>query len=189
MIFALVLTIPSAYLADPPVPMSDLPLNLWQGLQCYFGVSSLTCADDDDDSSCTPDSCNPDSPIFVNLYLLFNQTNSAIAILWLKFGSASGFYLAHTLLVPLGNIVFLLPFLPQSEGWQWSEGISLAVISLGLLFYYHLVSVSCPLDYFSNKLQALWCGSENLDRKKGEEDEYKALLQHDSILDNHRLWS
>eukprot|EP01039_Chlorochromonas_danica_P009060 gene9060-9999_t len=187
-IFALVLTVPSAYLADPPVPMTDLPLNLWQGLQCYFGISSFTCADDDD-GSCTPDSCNPDSPIFVNLYLLFNQTNSAIAILWLKFGSASGFYLAHTLLVPLGNMVFLLPFLPQSEGWQWSEGLSLAVISLGLVFYYNLVSFSCPLDSFNNGLQSLLSGSQILDRKEVEEDEYKALLQHDVILDSNRLLS
>jgi drug/metabolite transporter (DMT)-like permease len=35
--FSLVLAIPSAYASEPPVPISELPANLYNGLECYFG--------------------------------------------------------------------------------------------------------------------------------------------------------
>jgi hypothetical protein len=34
------LAIPTGYLLSPAVPISELPLNTWQGLLCFFGHNS-----------------------------------------------------------------------------------------------------------------------------------------------------
>lgn len=38
--FSIILAIPSAYASDPPVPISELPQNLFDGLKCYVGKFS-----------------------------------------------------------------------------------------------------------------------------------------------------
>jgi hypothetical protein len=90
----------------------DFPKNMWDGLKCYVGINSITCAPGD--VNCTPDQCDPQGPEFVNVFLLFNQAYNLLIILVLKYGSANILYLALTLMVPLGNVAFTLPIVPQS---------------------------------------------------------------------------
>eukprot|EP00981_Chlorochromonas_danica_P014257 scaffold7628_cov253-Ochromonas_danica.AAC.18 len=130
--FSLVLAVPSSLASDPPVPIPDLPANMWNGMKCYVGVNSLTCDDDDD---CTADDCNPQAPMFVNIYLVFNQFYNLLIILILKYGSANLLYLALTLMVPLGNVAFTLPFMPQKQTLQPTDIIGLVVICAGLGCY------------------------------------------------------
>lgn len=65
-LFSIPLAIPAALASAPPVYPDELPMNLMDGLKCYFGVSSYTCSGDDDDD-CVADNCNPRAPIFVNM--------------------------------------------------------------------------------------------------------------------------
>lgn len=130
--FSLVLAVPSALASDPPVPIPELPQNMWNGIRCYFGYSSITC---DDDGSCTADKCFPQAPMFVNIYLVFNQFYNLLIILILKYGSANLLYLALTLMVPLGNVAFTLPFVPQHGPLRSTDIVGLVVICFGLGCY------------------------------------------------------
>lgn len=81
------------------------------------------------------DRCNPQAPEFVNIYLVFNQFYNLLIILILKYGSANLLYLALTLMVPLGNVAFTLPFIPQNAPLQSTDIIGLVVICFGLGTY------------------------------------------------------
>jgi hypothetical protein len=130
--FSLVLAVPSALASDPPVPIPELPANMWNGIKCYVGISTITC---DGDNNCTPDKCFPQAPEFVNIYLVFNQFYNLLIILILKYGSANLLYLALTLMVPLGNVTFTLPFVPQNGPLRPTDIIGLVVICFGLGCY------------------------------------------------------
>ena len=118
--------VPLSLASDPPVAIPDLPGNLYDGLRCYVGISSKQCADDTGDD-CYSDSCNPQGPMFVNIYIFFNQLYKILIILILKYGGANIFYMAMTLMVPLGNITFTLPFIPESQTLASTDIIGLVV--------------------------------------------------------------
>lgn len=105
LLFSLVLCVPSSLASDPPVPIPELPQNLFNGLKCFVGISSVECKDDEDDGECYPDNCNPNAPTFVTCYLIFNQLYNLLILLILKYGSANILWMAMTLMVPLGNVV------------------------------------------------------------------------------------
>jgi hypothetical protein len=131
--FALLFCVPASLATSPPVPIPDLPENLWNGMRCYIGIDSLTCPEGSS-SDCVPDNCSS-SPLYVNLYLLFNQAYNLLIILILKYGSANLLFLALTLQVPLGNAAFTLPFLPGHKPLQFTDIIGLVVICVGLICY------------------------------------------------------
>jgi len=130
-LFSLILCVPSSLVSEPPVPISGLPQNMLDGLKCYVGISTITC----DDDGCTSDRCNPQAPEFVNTYLFFNQLYNLLIILILKYGNANLLYLALTLMVPLGNVAFTLPFIPGRTSLQITDIIGLIVICSGLGIY------------------------------------------------------
>lgn len=131
--FSLVLAVPSALASDPPVAIPDLPANMWGGMKCYFGYNSVTC--DPGESNCDADKCFPHAPEFVNIYLVFNQFYNLLIILILKYGSANLLYLALTLMVPLGNVAFTLPFVPENGPLRPTDIVGLVVICFGLGCY------------------------------------------------------
>ena len=136
--FAIILCIPSSYTSEPPVPVVDLPENIWNGLKCYVGINSLTCPTATDGSSlatdCTPDDCS-NSPLYVNLYLMFNQVYNLLIILIIRYGSANLLFLALTIMVPLGNCAFTLDFVPGHKPLQVTDIIGLVIICSGLVCY------------------------------------------------------
>ena len=81
------------------------------------------------------DSCNPQGPIFVNIYIIFNQAYNLLIILILKFGSANILFMALTIMVPLGNIAFTLPFVPEHSALAVTDIIGLVIIMGGLICY------------------------------------------------------
>jgi len=131
LVFSLILCVPLSYASEPPVPAADLPNNIWQGMRCYIGVNSQTCSDD---GSCVADNCDK-APEFVNIYLFFNQLYNLLIILILKYGSANLFFMAMTLMVPLGNVAFTLPFVPGHQPLRPTDIIGLVVIMAGLICY------------------------------------------------------
>jgi hypothetical protein len=131
--FSLVLCVPSSLVSEPPVPVKDLPANMYAGLKCYVGINTQTCSPGEKD--CHKDDCNPTAPMFVTLYLFFNQLYNLLIILILKYGSANLLFMALTLMVPLGNIAFTLPGIPQRQTLQVTDIVGLVIICLGLGCY------------------------------------------------------
>ena len=166
-LFSLVLCIPASVAADPPVDIPHLPSNLWHGLKCYVGINSVTCATDDDDG-CSTDHCDPASPIYVNIYLFFNLLYNQLIILIIKFGSSNILYLALTLMVPLGNVAFTLPFVPGHSQLRPTDIIGLIVICGGLGCY-----------RFANEIIDCFDGMVNGDDGVG--DKFKAYDFHEVV--------
>jgi drug/metabolite transporter (DMT)-like permease len=133
LLFSILLCVPGALVSDPPVAVPDLPQNLWNGLKCFMGVSSQTCDAGDDD--CTADECYPNAPIFVSIYLVFNQLYNLLILLLIKYGSSNLLWLALTLMVPMGNVAFTLPFVPEHQPLKSTDIIGLVLICGGLGVY------------------------------------------------------
>lgn len=133
------------------------------GLKCYVGISTITC----DDDGCEADRCNPQAPMFVNIYLFFNQLYNLLIILILKYGNANLLYLALTLMVPLGNVAFTLPFIPGRTALQVTDIIGLIVICSGLGIYRFAAKF---IDSFFGKKQI------KLSRDGGGDEEAKVNL-------------
>jgi hypothetical protein len=132
-LFSIPLAIPAALAGDPAVYPADLPENLWNGFRCYVGISSVKAAEDDD--SVHPDNCNPQGPLFVNVYLIFNVCYNILIIFILKYGNANILWLAMTVMVPLGNLAFALPFMPQNTNVTSFDIGGLVIIMVGLVGY------------------------------------------------------
>jgi hypothetical protein len=116
------------------VAMRDVPTNLVDGWNCYVGVDTVTAAMSA--ASGKPvDHCWPGGLVYASLYLVFNQLYNLLIVLMLKYGSANLLYLAMTLLVPLGNIAFALPFMPQAQPLTLVNFVGLAIIMAGLFCY------------------------------------------------------
>lgn len=134
LLFSVILCVPMSQVSDPPIGIDELPQNLLNGAKCLFGVNSLNCADDEGDD-CVSDECNPQGPIFVWLYVLFNQGYNLLILLILKFGSANILWMAMTLMVPLGNVAFTLPSMPERQSLAVTDIVGLIVICSGLGIY------------------------------------------------------
>jgi len=75
------------------------------------------------------------SPLAVNVYMAFNILYNVFIILILKYGGSNVLWLAMTLMVPLGNAAFALPFVPGNKPMTPFDGVGLVVIMIGLIFY------------------------------------------------------
>lgn len=73
--------------------------------------------------------------IYVNIYLLFNVCYNILIIMILKWGSSNILWLAMTVMVPLGNLAFALPFMPGATPVTAFDLVGLVVIMVGLMAY------------------------------------------------------
>lgn len=124
---AIPLTLPASLTQDPKVPISDIPSNLWDGLLCFFGVNSVTTGPYMDDCAL--------APRYVSLYIVFNILYNVLIILLVKYGSSNLLWLGLTLRVPVANITFSLPFVPNRETMHSTDLYGLIVIMLGLVLF------------------------------------------------------
>eukprot|EP01084_Bolivina_argentea_P189048 325238_1 len=122
------LTLPVAELGDPRIPPSKLPKNLWGGLKCFVGVNTVT-------NGIYPDDCWPGALTFFTSYMIFNIVYNILIVYMLKFGSATSLYLAITISVPIGNMVFALPFVPGHTPIHVTDIVGMVCIFIGLLQY------------------------------------------------------
>ena len=51
--------------SNPPITLTEWPANIIDGINCYFGFATIT-------TGCHPDDHCDESPIYVNIFLLFN---------------------------------------------------------------------------------------------------------------------
>jgi drug/metabolite transporter (DMT)-like permease len=127
--FSLVLAFPAGMSSSPSVSPLDLPRNVWDGIQCYLGHGTV-------ETGCHPDSmCSFHAALFVNVCLICNFVYSFFIMFVLKYGSSDLLFLALTIMVPIGNIAFALPFMPESQPMHASDLVALAVIMSGLVLY------------------------------------------------------
>ncbi len=133
--FSCLICIPAAYTSEPPISISELPKNLYDGLLCFGGVNSVTCAAGTDDGECVPDDCYSRAPVLVSVYLVFNQIYNLLIILIIKYGSSNLLFMALTVMVPLGNFAFTLPFVPGHAPLKPTDVIGLLIICGGLVCY------------------------------------------------------
>jgi drug/metabolite transporter (DMT)-like permease len=124
-VWQLLLTLPMAVPAAPTcgITISEIPTNFFDGMKCYAGENSQPS-----------DDCHM-SVLLVNVYLMFNIGYNILIIMILKHGSANTLWLALTVMVPLGNIAFTLPFVPGNRPLQLTDIIGLVVIMVGLCSY------------------------------------------------------
>lgn len=127
LLMAIPLTVPAAMVGDPSVQPAHLLENLADGFKCYMGQNSITDGPHKDD-------CEK-ATIYVTTYLLFNVAYNLLIILILKFGSANILWLAMTIMVPLGNVAFTFPFMPEHQPLHANDIAGLVFIMLGLFVY------------------------------------------------------
>ena len=154
-VMSLPLAIPSAWATH--LPLAELPANLLDGFSCVRGIGSVGVIQpesgltyDDDDvfasnpqgydllapnvQSRRPDDCGS-APAYVTLYIFFNLLYNVATILMLKQGGSNVLYLASTVLVPISNVMFALPCMPQHQPVHATDVWGLFVIMAGLLLY------------------------------------------------------
>jgi hypothetical protein len=122
------LAVPSAYASN--LTPQELPKNMMDGAKCYVGINSILVAE----GSTCPDDCQM-APLYVTLYLFFNVLYNILIIMILKYGSSNILWLAMTIIVPMANFSFALPFMPSPQPLTVWNDIGLVVIMLGLIIY------------------------------------------------------
>lgn len=140
---SLALCVPSSLASSPPVPIPDLPSNIWGGLKCFVGINTITDGD-------FPDDC-ANAPAFVSIYLIFNQLYNILIILILKYGSANLLFMALTIMVPLGNVAFTLPFVPSHQPLRVTDIAGLIIICSGLGLYRFAGEIFAKFGWFGEK--------------------------------------
>jgi len=124
------LAIPGGLLSSPPVKPLDLPSHFGDGMKCFVGQGTIM-------EGCHPDlychyamvtmcACNVLAFLFANLMVLL-----------LKYSSANLMFMALTCIVPLGNLAFALPFMPDGVrvALHVSDLVGLVVIMMGIVSY------------------------------------------------------
>lgn len=125
------LSIPAAPLSG--IAVADVPNNMQAGWLCYLGQDTVS---ESMATSLHPaDNCWPMAPIFATLYLVINQVFNVLLVVMLQVGSANLLYLVLTLMLPLGNIAFSLPFMPNAQPLTVFNVAGLVVIMAGLFAY------------------------------------------------------
>ncbi|TMW62398.1 hypothetical protein Poli38472_009891 [Pythium oligandrum] len=131
---ALPLTIPAAMIGNPPVEPKDIMSNLYDGFRCYLGHNTIDHGPHKDDCA--------NATVFVSAYIVFNVAYNLLIILILKFGSANILWLAMTIMVPLGNVAFTFPFMPEHQPLHAKDITGLLVIMSGLFVYRFLEDIA-----------------------------------------------
>jgi len=147
--WSVVLTVPAAYYLSTPVIQPRFVLqHLRNGFKCYIGIGSISSPSSSSSSlssSCHADElCHFYGPLFVNLYLCFNIAYNILRFYILKFFASSSshvlFYLALSIMIPVGILVFALPFVPggggfSGDGIMVGDVLGLIVLMSGLVMY------------------------------------------------------
>jgi drug/metabolite transporter (DMT)-like permease len=124
-LFSIPFTIPAALASSPSVKPLELPRNWWNAFHCLFGSHNSI------DLGCHPDECLQ-AALWVHLSLLAAVAYTVAVVMMLKYGSSAWLYLALTVMVPLGHLVFAI----HSPSFvQVSDVVGLVVLLAGLVLY------------------------------------------------------
>ncbi|KAL7542049.1 hypothetical protein ACHAXR_012351 [Thalassiosira sp. AJA248-18] len=141
LLFSFPLSLPAGMTSNPPVMPHELPKNIWDGIKCYLGIGTIM-------AGCHPDDQCHESPLYVNVFLVFNVCFNILIVYILKFGSANVLFMASTVMVPIGNLAFALPFMPGSTPLKDSDIAGLMVILFGLVTYRFGNNFKCGVSHW-----------------------------------------
>ena len=127
-LYSFVLAIPAGLVTSPVVYPPDLASNVYDGLRCYFGMASIH-------GGCHPDTLCHEAAAYLNWGLVANVAYTVTTMMLIQHGSANLYFLALTVMVPLGNLTFALPFMPGKATFHLSDVLGLCVIVAGLVVY------------------------------------------------------
>ena len=122
---ALPLAIPAGLASSPSVLPWDLPQNWHHAWQCLFSSRNNL------EGGCHPDQCEQ-AALWVHLGLVSSTSYAVLIIFMLKYGSSALLYMALTLMVPLGHLVFALH---DPSNIRISDILGLFVLITGLVLY------------------------------------------------------
>jgi len=146
----------AAVMSDPPIALSDIIPQVWQGFQCWLlGTNFITRArgfDCSEEVTCGNkgfkiccDSCDGSLPGVSNIsaliallaYMFANIGYNVLLVLVIKHGSAALMYVTSTIVLPLATICFTFGFLlgEHKQAFDPYNGGGLAVVLFGLLVY------------------------------------------------------
>jgi len=128
-LFAIPLTFPSASLIS--LPYDEIMGNFYGGFLCWMGTNTIMPGND---AGLPPDDCTM-GPLYLNSYLVFNIIFNLLIVVILKHGSANIMWMASTVIVPLSNVAFAMPWMPHSQPMKVWDFVGLVVIMLGLVIY------------------------------------------------------
>lgn len=120
-LFAFPLLYPSAMAEG--LATGDIWKNLADGAKCFVGIDTLAS-----------DSCG-NGTLFTCLYLIANLGYNVLIIVLLQYGGSNILWLSITFTVPLANIGFALPFMPNPQSLSPANWAALVIIMLGLIVY------------------------------------------------------
>eukprot|EP00980_Cylindrotheca_fusiformis_P003313 scaffold746_cov123-Cylindrotheca_fusiformis.AAC.1 len=136
--YSLIMAVPAGMLFSPPVHPTELPGHLQDAWQCYYyGKGAI-------DTGCHPDDLCGQAFWLFNLNFVLVCMFTVLSVYMLKYGSTSLLFLAFTIQVPLGNLVFCLPFMPGYAPMHVSDIVGLIVIVTGLILYRSMMEKEEP---------------------------------------------
>lgn len=157
-LFSFPLAFPAGMMSSPAVTPAELPSNIWDGIKCYLGISTIT-------TGCHPDDQCHEAPFYVNMFLMFNVCFNILIVYILKYGSANVLFMAGTVMVPFGNLAFALPFMPGSMPLHDSDVIGLLVILFGLVTYRFGIAFKCGIPSWRTIPPLPWRRGKNWYRR------------------------
>jgi hypothetical protein len=119
------LTIPAGFASSPSVAPWNLPHNWHNAWQCLFASHNSL------QGGCHPDQCHQ-AALWVHLGLVSSTCYMVLIIFMLKYGSSALLYMALTVMVPLGHLIFALH---DPSSIQLSDVLGLVVLLTGLILY------------------------------------------------------
>lgn len=132
-LWSLAIALPAGMMASPKVQPWHMPENLFNGMLCYAGKGVI-------ETGCHPDTlcATQHAAIWVNVTVLCHAAYTISMMLVLQGSSSSVLlFLALTVTVPLGNLVFAMPFMPHPSQavMRTADLAGLIVILAGLVLY------------------------------------------------------
>lgn len=142
-IYSIIFAVPAGYISEPRVPANEFLGNFWGGFRCTLGYDTYnndTDGVDVEDSAeegglFRPDNCHVWGPLYFTLFSISSFGFNILEVLLLTYGGANIMFLAMTLILPISDLAFAIPFMPNATKFQVYDIIGLLMIMGGLFVY------------------------------------------------------
>ena len=180
-LLAIPLCFPSAALIN--LPNDQIIPNLYAGMLCNFGYNTVLEAT----PNLSVDHCE-EGPFYVWVYIAFNLVYNVLIIVILKYGSANILWLSSTVIVPLSNLAFSLPFMPNHQPCTPIDLVGLVVIMTGLIIYRFLPAIVSYWHVLTGTVTAKEIQDEELKGKIVAKTARKYLMGLNQVEANNSLF-
>lgn len=142
-IYSIIFAVPAGYISEPRVPANEFLENFWGGFRCTLGYDTYnndTDGVDVEDSAeegglFRPDNCHVWGPLYFTLFSISSFGFNILEVLLLTYGGADIMFLAMALILPISDLAFAIPFMPNATTFQVYDIVGLLVIMGGLFVY------------------------------------------------------